>query len=929
MAETALLLVVKRIGIALAGDTLKIAKDLLAKRSEMVAALPSDMKLIKNELELIHAFIKGIDRKGVKNEIIEAYTAQVRTLAYEMEDVVDQFIYVVGEHNPKGIFGYFKKIGKKPCSLFSLDEIATDVKRINKELKDLSERMDRWTKPMDDGAEIPAAGYEIEQVYPPGPVHDYLIKDEELVGTDENKKTLIDLLCSEDQPLRIIALWGMGGVGKSTIVNSVYRTEAFRFDCCVWISVSESYKLEDIWKTMLKKLVGKDESELNPEAIDSAELRVELIKFLDKKRYLIILDDVWTSDALFRSREVLVDNGLGSRVIITTRMDEVASIADDGYKIKIEPLHHNDAWLLFCRKAFPRIENHICPPDLHKCCIDILEKINGLPLALVAIGSLLSLRPRTEREWRNFYNQLTSELHRNENLNHVVKVLNLSYKHLPGYLKNCFLYAAIFPEDFLLYRKRMIKLWIAEGFVEQIGTCSLEDIAEGYLVGLVRRSMFEVVELNRSGRIRSFRMHDLVRELAIFQSRKERFSTVCYGRSGLTVGVDARRLSVILCSNGIPSHIDLSRLRTFMAFGDNMGSSLWHPVISKSKFLSVLDLSGLPINVVPDSIGDLFNLKLLCLDDTSVRELPKSIKKLRDLQTLSLKHSRLANFPEGVSKLVKLRHINASHSQSVDIRLCNNWEGVEPFKGIWYLTELQSLSSINSSELFVAKLGHLTQLRYLSICDVRSGHCAKLCNSLSQMHELSKLFIQACSEDEVLQLDSLSFPNPLQKVYLGGCLSEKTLESPFFLKHGHALLHIGLKSSQLSKNQLSQLSELAKLTVLDLDGAYTEEDLHFHTGWFRNLKIMVLIDLTRVNQICIDKGALVSLEHFCISNPEELREIPVGINFLTSLKEAHFLYMHPDLPSNALKEKLDHIPDVYVVKKAGIQSAIDLDTHCK
>jgi disease resistance protein RPM1 len=109
-----------------------------------------------------------------------------------------------------------------------------------------------------------------------------------------------------------------------------------------------------------------------------------------------------------------------------------------------------------------------------------VQKCDGLPLALVAMGSVLSLKTKSIKEWTLFYNQLIWELHNNENLNHVEKILNLSYKCLPNYLKNCFLYCAMFPEDYLLCRKRLIRLWIAEGFIEHKGTCSLEEVAEGY-----------------------------------------------------------------------------------------------------------------------------------------------------------------------------------------------------------------------------------------------------------------------------------------------------------------------------------------------------------------------------------------------------------------------------------------------------------------
>lgn len=299
MAEIAVLLVLKKIAIALAGETLSFAKPLLAKKSESVAALPDDMKLISNELELIRAFLKEIGRKGWKSEVIETWIGQVRRLAYDMEDTVDHFIYVVGTHDQMGsCWDYMKKIAKKPRRLVSLDEIASEIKKIKQELKQLSESRDRWTKPLDGGSGIPAGSYETEkEMYLPG--HDYTISDEELAGIDENKQTLISSLKFEDPSLRIIAVWGMGGVGKSTLVNNVYKNEGSNFDCRAWVSISQSYRLEDIWKKMLTDLIGKDKIEFDLGTMDSAELREQLTKTLDKRQYLIILDDVWMANVFF------------------------------------------------------------------------------------------------------------------------------------------------------------------------------------------------------------------------------------------------------------------------------------------------------------------------------------------------------------------------------------------------------------------------------------------------------------------------------------------------------------------------------------------------------------------------------------------------------------------------------------------------------
>ncbi|KAL6844806.1 hypothetical protein ACP4OV_025465 [Aristida adscensionis] len=911
MAEVAILLVVKKIGIAVAWETLKFARPLLAKKrkSELVAALPNDMKLIRNELELVHAFLKEMGRKGWKGEVIETWVAQVRRLAYDMEDIVDQFMYIVTMHNKKTSWC---NCVKTPLSLFSLDEIANEVKRINQELQQLSGSRDRWTKPIDSGIGIPASNYETKQeLYLPG--HDYSFNDDEVVGTDRNRQALIESLHSEDHSLRIIAVWGMGGIGKSTLIRNVYKNEVCHFDCCAWISVSQSYKLGDIWKTLLRDLIGKGKKEFDAETMNSAEQKRELTQILEKRRYLIILDDVWTAEVLFKIREVLVDNGLGSRVIITTRIEEIASLADDDSKMKVEPLDDRNAWILFCRKAFPKNENHICPPELYECGKNIVQKCDGLPLALVAIGSTLSLKSKSINEWKLFYSQLIWELHNNENLNHVEKILNLSYKYLPDYLKNCFLYCAMFPEDYLINRKRLIRLWVAEGFIEQKGTCSLEDVAEGYLCELVRRSMLQVAMRNSFDRIKFLRMHDLVRELAIYQSTKESFSTTYDDTHGVVqVGMDSRRVSVLQCDKGIQSTVYSSRLRTFIAFDVSMASSSWYSYIpSECKYLAVLELSNLPIETIPRSVGELFNLRLLRLNDTNVKELPQSITKLHNLQTLSLERTQLQRLPRGFSKLIKLRHLLIWKVADATYRSFDNWESMEPFDGLWNLNYLQSLNEVRSTNFFVAKLGKLTQLRTLCITSVRSSHCTQLCHSLSKMHQLSRLQIRASSEDELLLLEDLTLQNPLDKLDLVGRLSEGTLESPYFSNHAYQLLQIGLSWCQFMESPVARLSKLSNLTELRLTRAFTGHQLNFHGNCFSKLKKVVLWDLPRVNQVSVQEGSLVSLEYIHIDRLKELRDIPVGIRFLSSVKEAYFTRMPSEFVRNIQIGKLNHIPKVH------------------
>lgn len=905
MAESALLLVTTKIGVAVAKGALSYTG--LPKKAGYVAELPSNMRVIKNDLELIQAFLKDIGRKGWTDRIPEIWIGQARRLAYEMEDIVDQFIYVVGKHHHEAAWwGYVKKIMKKPKSLLTLDEIATAINMLNRELIQLKQNKD-WFEPIISVSDVPATSYDIQhQQYLPG--YDYSISDNELVGLEKNKDALtksLDLKVSSD--LQISAVWGMGGIGKSTLVNHVFA--ASNFDCKAWVSVSQSYKLDDIWRSMLNGINSKDKKEFDAEKMSSTELTDKLKEILETKRYLIVLDDVWAANFFLEIKHVLVDKHMGSRIIITTRTKEVASVAHDGCMIEVEPLDEKEAWLLFCRKAFPRIENHICPKELHEYVKSIMEKCGGLPLALVTIGSILSLKPKTVTEWRLFRDQLISELHNNDNLSRVQNILNLSYKYLPDYLKNCFMYCAMFPEDHMIHRKRLIRMWVAEGFIEQRGACSLEDVAEGYLRELVQRSMLQVVNWNSLNRIKCVRMHDLVRELALFQSKRESFGTTYDDSHGVMhVESDSRRMSVLQCKNDIQPSIGQCRLRTLIAFSTSKASSSLFP--SESKYLAVLELSGLPIETVPNSIGELFNLKYLGLDKTNVKILPRSVVKLHNLETLSLQGAECVNLPKGFEKLKRLRHILICKWLDRTCSILKCYESFEPFGELCSLKDLQTLKAVRASRVFIAELANLSQLRALYISGVRSIHCAQLCDSLSKMQQLSTLEIITSNEDEVLQLGTLTQSNRLKKLTLAGRFSEETWKSPFFLTNRDALHRIYLFWSQLSENPVPRLSELSNLTEILLRKAYTGQELTFDSEGFPNVKIIHLYDLPHVNQICVHEGALVRLEELVIRDLAELRDIP-GLGHLKSLKETQFIDMHPDFRRNLQMAELEHIPISY------------------
>ncbi|KAL7217974.1 hypothetical protein ACSBR2_011239 [Camellia fascicularis] len=170
-----------------------------------------------------------------------------------------------------------------------------------------------------------------------------------------------------------------------------------------------------------------------------------------------------------------------------------------GNVYNLQPLTLEESWTLFCRKTF--MENS-CPSHLEGLSKAILNRCEGLPLAIVAISGLLSTKDTSSvEEWDKIYRSLGAELQGNDKLLSMKKILSLSYIDLPYYLKFCFLYLSVFPEDCFIDHWRLIRLWVAEGFVEMKAGMTKEEVAESYLNELINRSLVQVAEMRNDGRL--------------------------------------------------------------------------------------------------------------------------------------------------------------------------------------------------------------------------------------------------------------------------------------------------------------------------------------------------------------------------------------------------------------------------------------------
>ncbi|KAL6339346.1 hypothetical protein AAG906_028075 [Vitis piasezkii] len=725
----------------------------------------------------------------------------------------------------------------------------------------------------------------------------------------------------------------MGGLGKTTLAKKVYDNKELvgYFNCSAWITVSQSFKMEELLRNMSKKFY-QSRKEAVPEGLDTTD-EMSLITltrgYLQDKRYVVVFDDVWKLDFWGIIKCVLPENGKGSRIIITTRNDEVASSCIESsfdYIHKLQPLSPKSSWELFCKKTF----QGGCPPDLEKLSLDIVKRCGGLPLAIVAVGGLLSRKEKLIPEWKKFSDNLGSELQSNSHLESINTILSLSYHDLPYYLKSCFLYLAIFPEDYTIRCRPLTRLWIAEGFVKAKKDVMLEDVAEEFLTELIHRSLVQVSEVYADGKIKHCHVHDLMREIILTKAEELSFCCLMTGEASSFDG-RFRRLSVHNSSDNDVNIIGKkSHIRSIFLYDSQM--IFLEKLASRFNLLKVLDLNDSGLDSFPENLGNLLHLRYLSLRNTKVRMLPRSIGKLQNLQTLDLRFTLVEDLPVEINRLKKLRNILVHNHDFDDDLGMFSVKGVHVKEGIGCLEELQKLSCVeaNHGVGVIKELGKLRQLRKLSITKLTRENGKHLCASITNMNRLESLLISSSSENEMLDLQYVSYPpSCLSRLQLFGPLEKL----PDWVSELQNLSIVSLHGSNLMNDPVQVLQALPSLRMLQLMRASAVEELCFEATGFQKLKRLHLFYLMGVKRAKIENGALPLLEALAVGPCPQLEELPPGIRHLTRLTALEFINLQEELklsmiPSRGRNYKIvEHIPNVLFYGGIETQSLRELSDY--
>ncbi|KAJ6937388.1 hypothetical protein NC652_011896 [Populus alba x Populus x berolinensis] len=804
----------------------------------------------KRRLSEIDAVLKDADEKPITSSTVKIWLTKLRDLAYDVEDVLDEFqteaLASKVRAESQASSSTVRKLLPTCCAGLNPSAIELNM-RTGSRLRDITTRLEAIAKEkneLDVGIMAEQRPKRVEK----RPTTS-LFRESHVCGRDNDKKFILELLMNDDASnleYSVIPIIGMGGIGKTTLAQLVYNDESVKFDCKAWVCVSDDFDIPRITKTILQHFGRCEDNNLNV-------LQERLKDRLSRKKFMIVLDDVWSNnyDDWTALSLPFSAGARGSKVIITTRIEEIASKMGSVRAYTLEGLSFDECLRIFTQHALDS-RNFDAHLELKEIGEEIVGKCKGLPLAAKTLGGLLRHKQKLE-EWEDI---LSSEMwNLPDTESGIFPALRLSYSHLPSHLKQCFAYCAIFPKDYEFKEGELVSLWMAEGFLKQkMKKKHMEDLGHEYFRDLSSRSFFQ----RSSSNISRFIMHDLISDLARFvsgeicfyldDSKKEPCSVESYA------GV--RHSSFTSHRHDISQRFDvfykMENLRTFLALAPyllrfpchHFSSKVLDDLVPKLKCLRALSLAGYSVEELPNSTGTLKRLRYLNLSYTRIKRLPESLGELFNLQTLRLRGCRkLVELPTCVVNLINLQcldirdtdglqEIPPQISKLINLHMLPKFIvgegkglGITELKNLSHLQgqlKIEGLQKVNIRDAELANLKEKTGLRDLALHWI-SNFDDPLRNERNELHVLDSLKPHRSLEKlSVTSYGGTEFPSWIGDSCYSKLVDLKLLTCP--------------KITSLSS--VGKLPALSHLSIEGMDGVkevYAEDFQSLETLYFEDM----------------------------------------------------------------------------------------------
>ncbi|KAG6395707.1 hypothetical protein SASPL_141831 [Salvia splendens] len=745
------------------GRIATMLEDKIRYEFNLVRGVKDQLRYLSKKLNTIREVLDDAEKRGVNEESVKSWLKKLEATAYEMEDILDEWNYyslLKDKMEPK------QKIGcsffRSSCLCFKKVSVRRDIAKKTENVKAMLEQIYEERKEFDFVMAPPTT----DPVPTPWRVQSTPFVDLTKVhGVDihHKKEDIVRKLMLNGGHTQVLSIVGTGGLGKTTLAKLVYNDERVKdcFELRIWICVSDPFDVAGIAIGIVNK-VGIQE--IPPNSNQLALVLEKLEASISGKKFLLVLDDVWTEDnTKWEPLKISLQCGAaGSKILVTTRKETVAKMVgtlnDDMYHPN--KLSEEECWSLLCDTSLLGKSNK----EYGKFEVfgkKIARKCNGLPLAAIVLGTLLQLK-----DLEGWEHVEKSEIWQLENAKvELFPHLVLSYNDLSPALKRCFSYCAVYPKDHQIHARTLIEEWMAQGYLgSDSGNGALELKGRENLRNLAMRCLIQDIEKSESGeQIERCKMHDIVHDFAMFLRKNDDKERSCQACDSSLVShvqeyrslwdryykppVDERDGSYKVCDCmkslrvlRIDSH-NLVGIETLIHLRWLDCSYIELPkdgleIICRLYFLQTLLLSECGLTVIPREIGNLNQLRRLDLSQNFiVDELLGSVCSLIELRSLSLERCFLEVIPQEIGNLVKLRELDLSHNYVMELPesicslvklreldLSENDRMKELPESICSLVELQILKIEGTSINCVPEaLGELSNLRTLQLRKIKVG----------------------------------------------------------------------------------------------------------------------------------------------------------------------------------------------------------------
>uniref|UniRef100_M1BWI5 Disease resistance protein n=2 Tax=Solanum tuberosum TaxID=4113 RepID=M1BWI5_SOLTU len=715
------------------------------------------------------------------------------------------------------------------------------------------------------------------------------LSSKSMVIFEEEEQLLMENILGGTDQLGVIAIVGMPGHGKTTLAKKLYHHENIvnRFDVRSWCTcVSKVY---DRRKILLELLGYEFERRVEIEMSED-ELIQQVQRCFEKRRYFIVIDDVWSTAIYDELVSFFPNNNSRSRIIITTRLDELVNSSVNYsfcYTHRLSFIVEDKSWLLLRNIVFK--EENSCSQELEEIGKQIAKSCAGLPLAIVLIGGLLARLDKKKGYWTKVAQWLSASAKVAGEAEWYMDIIELSYKHLPSYLKLCFRYFGMFLEDEEVSVKKLMRIWAAEGYVQNNEVRSAEIVPMDYLIDLITSNLVVVAERFPLGDMKSVCLHDLVQDFCLNKAKEENFSlkvdrSHAFDPATSNSASDVQRF--LVCSkmqHFIKWLHPTQRVHTLRLHAHNINEFYNLTDGETNKFilpcgaftsdlfklsLTVLDLRNTVIDASAlEDITSLIHLRYLSIFG-NFSEIPPAISNLTNLETFVARpKSGTLTLPGSIWDMINLKHVDTSEAM-----IFNSTVEVEK-EGVFELEKLESFSKV---------------------VIVNGDDICEMCNKAPNLVQLELIVEQwdnlFSSLNCLIYLETLSiyhrgdFPMSGTNMMFPQCLKELTLSSCGF-----------------SWDEISTIGTLHNLEVLNiLLSAFTGKKWTVGVGGFLNLRLLKL-EHSSIKHWNMSVDSFPCLEQLVLRWCGELEEIPASFGSMPSLQKIEARACCPSARKSAVK----------------------------